>query len=256
MLYFILIQLKIFKFFLITSLTSGYLEVSFLFQTFGNFADSSPLLICDSIPLCSEKIVCMISFVSNILRVYLRLRIQSILVRILCTFQESPSFALAGSHPGRVLLDLLRSRVCCLQNFLGRSPRMCHGSSLGVSSAVCPTCQLNAVEARKEKKKEKHRGIIRDGPSYPAVSLRMLSRWLERETILRFSSTSHTIKNGMDLELRGNKLVAGTLKPLSNKMDLIFFCIVSITTINNRLGIKIFGMAQNKQNHISCHFCL
>ena len=158
MLYFILIQLKIFKFFLITTLTSGYLEVSFLFQTFGNFADSSPLLICDSIPLCSEKIVCMISFVSNILRVYLRLRIQSILVRILCTFQESPSFALAGSHPGRVLLDLLRSRVCCLQNFLGRSPRMCHGSSLGVSSAVCPTCQLNAVEARKEKKKRKAQG--------------------------------------------------------------------------------------------------
>lgn len=94
-----------------------------------------------------------------------------------------------------------------------------------------------------KKKKEKHRGIIRDGPSYPAVSLRMPSRWLEREMILRFSSTSHTVKNGMDLELRGNKLVAGTLKPLSNKMDLIFFCIVSITTINNRLGIKIFGMA-------------
>lgn len=155
MLYFILIQLKIFKFFLITSLTSGCLEISFLFQTFGNFADSSPLLICDSIPLWSEKIVCMISFVSNILRVYLRLRIQSILVRILCTFQESPSFALAGSHPGRVLLDLLRSRLCCLQNFLGRSPWMCHGSSLGVSSAVCPTCQLNAIEARKEKKKKR-----------------------------------------------------------------------------------------------------
>lgn len=69
------------------------------------------------------------------------------------------------------------------------------------------------------------------------------SRQLERETILRFSSISHTIKNGMDLELRGNKLVAGTLKPLSNKMDLIFFCIISITTINNRLGIKIFGVA-------------
>ena len=62
---FILIQLKIFKFFLITSLTSDYLEILFIFETFGNFADSSPLLICDSIPLGSEKIVCMISFVSN-----------------------------------------------------------------------------------------------------------------------------------------------------------------------------------------------
>lgn len=158
MLYFILIQLKIFKFFLLTSLMSGYLEILFLFQTFGNFADSSPLLICDSIPLWSEKIVCMISFVSNILRVYLRLRIQSILVRILCMFQESPSFPLVGSHPGRVLLNLLRSCLCCLQNFLGRSPWMCHGSSLGVSSAVSPTCQLDAVEAREEKTKRKAQG--------------------------------------------------------------------------------------------------
>lgn len=44
-----------------------------------------------------------------------------------------------------------------------------------VSSAVSPTCQLDAVEAKRGKNKKSTGGIKRDGPSYPAVSLRTLT---------------------------------------------------------------------------------